>query len=248
MAKTWGKHKWLRKRKLCKIAYAVNTPYGQGMLKISNSFWDRSQSDPTNYLQARMVDLPHETHGVGPECEVQDCETARGHSSETWQPLHWWLPVSVMTPGTAWGFCDSLIHLNQVYFGSYYTSHCFSFAWVRFRIKCAVLNSMPGRLVTKQTNPEELIPRWLWDVDIIAELYQGHLYFFLNSFLTLKWPLDSPAQNSNPFQWAQSLCKTCFPPAKSKASGWNTEFRSFFFSMCVSVEEKKINSIMQRGG
>lgn len=38
----------------------------------------------------------------------------------------------------------------------------------------------------KATNPEELIPRWLRDVAIIAELYQGHLYFLLNSFFTLK--------------------------------------------------------------
>lgn len=52
-------------------------------------------------------------------------------------------------------------------------------------------------------------------------------------------PLEFEAQNSNPLQWAQYLCKACIGPAKWKASGWNTKFRSFiFFNQCVLLEKK----------
>lgn len=75
------------------------------------------------------------------------------------------------------------------------------------------------------------------------------LVFFPKQFLDFKMPLDSAAQNSNPFQWAQSLCKKL----ASRLPNWKhldgiLNLGHFFFSMCVSLEEKKINSIMQRGG
>lgn len=54
-AKPCGKYKWLRKLQtnLCN-KYTI----WPRMSKISNLFWDQSQSDPANYLQERMMEQP----------------------------------------------------------------------------------------------------------------------------------------------------------------------------------------------
>lgn len=124
-----------------------------------------------------------------------------------------------------------------------YTFHFFVIC-----LKSVVLNSVPGRVVIEEhRGASQMALRCECHCRIIS---RSLVFIFSQFFLDFKMPLKLPAQNFNSFQWAQSLCKTCFPPAKLKASGWNTEFRSFFFPNVSFFRRKEIksNNITQRSG
>lgn len=165
-----------------KTAYVIDMPYGQGMSKISDLFWDQSQPDPENYLWERKVELralPWMAFLSGEPGNALKCTDdpilrhpelgSCGLCGAGWSlvlrlPLYcvrflWLAPPLKLDPTTPLPFC----HLP----------------------KSVVLNSVPGRLVTN-------VPRGISDMPLRGDCHcripsrSLVFIFFLNSFLTLK--------------------------------------------------------------